>query len=757
MPIVAVSTARFNRPGTTVVPETALGIGFCNDAHTTPTPASGFTVTINPGDNVASIVNGLTSGQSAYFNAGTHRVAAALTPATNVTLKGPVDGSAILDGSVQKASASFTSDGSGRWYISHTFQGRDSIMRDGSFSVCELTSLAGTGATGGSGASAFNSCWDRDQAWWDGARMTPVVTLAAGDIAPGNRFYIDRTNSRLYVWNNPVGHTVEIDSTPYLFNNASSSGVTVDGLTIRRFASPAQRGAASVTGNNWTFKNATFRDNHAHGLYGANVSGWTVDNCQFLYNGQLGMGLGTTSSGTTFSNNLIKNSLFQGNNAEDFYIGDWEAGGFKSTAVSGGAVIGCQFIDNKGLDLWVDFGARWVFDGNYSDGAYGQAIRIEVGTNCIVRNNIITGSGTDIGDHYRASHSNWNTPMDSCAISISEAQYVECYGNQILGKNLNGIVVNIRGRQDTQHVYVHDNFVDMQQAPVRTGTSTNTTGTMIAAGMLMSGAPNAASTYFGVAEAWSMPSVGSYSGSGLTTTYRNEVSGNTYIVSDLSTTPRFVWLNDAGTGTTYRTGATYTTKNPTDATAITVPTRPGFRVGASGDDGYWSVQGAGAFSSTSTGPTLGDFDASIWGRCIFLRIAGFNVPQGATIDTAYLEFLPKGINGTIPPMKLWAEAADNPAAPTSKTDAEGRSLTSSSVSWTPASWDTATWQQSPSLVSVIQEVVNRPGWAIGNALHLLWKPNPVNGSFSVQQYVSINNYDTTPVKTNAPGVVVTYH
>jgi hypothetical protein len=52
-----------------------------------------------------------------------------------------------------------------------------------------------------------------------------------------------------------------------------------------------------------------------------------------------------------------------------------------------------------------------------------------------------------------------------------------------------------------------------------------------------------------------------------------------------------------------------------------------------------------------------------------------------------------------------------------------RAQTAASVAWTPPGWPTVaaagTAQRTPSLVPLIQEIVNRPGWASGNALALI--------------------------------------
>lgn len=514
------------------------------------------------GAALVSAINAAASGAVIAVEPGNYKVATTPTYKANQLVaayggagKAPVvvDGSAVL--------SSWTADGGTRWYSTTTFQARDSTMRDGTYSVCEDTAVTGT-----------NLCWDRDQVWIDGDRMTRMATLAAGNSGSGDRFFTDRSTNRVYVWTDPTSRVIEINRNPYFVNDSAVSGVTFRRLTIERFASPLQRAGVSITGSGWNFLSCIFQNNHASGLHWANVTSCHVDDCEFLFNGQIGMTVGSTSSGLTYSNNLIENSHFEGNNQEDFYIGDWEAGGFKTSSVSGGIVRNCTFEDNKGLDLWVDFGGQWVFENNQSDNAFGQAIRIEVAKNCIVRNNTIVGSGSNIGAHYRASHTNWSTVFDTCAISLSESQFVECYNNTVIDPSLNGVIVNIRGRQDTHHVFSHHNVIEQRQTPVPTGdVGTSTFGTMIAGGAVMLSAPSPADTYFNNPVTWSMPAVGPSAGSGISATQSVQVSANTYRVGNLSTTARFVWRNGAaGAGTTYMTANTYITRNPADTTDVAV-------------------------------------------------------------------------------------------------------------------------------------------------------------------------------------------
>jgi hypothetical protein len=93
------------------------------------------------------------------------------------------------------------------------------------------------------------------------------------------------------------------------------------------------------------------------------------------------------------------------------------------------------------------------------------------------------------------------------------------------------------------------------------------------------------------------------------------------------------------------------------------------------------------------------------------------------IRSAYVQFTAdeKGRAGTS--VTLRAEAADN-AAPftTSAFNLSTRPRTSASVNWSVPAWTVfgaaGADQRTPDLSSVLQEVVNRAGWASGNAVVL---------------------------------------
>jgi hypothetical protein len=141
----------------------------------------------------------------------------------------------------------------------------------------------------------------------------------------------------------------------------------------------------------------------------------------------------------------------------------------------------------------------------------------------------------------------------------------------------------------------------------------------------------------------------------------------------------------------------------------------------SGDDGGdWN--GAN-FSNTVTTDPIGDDSTGDYRS--FIRFPSVTIPQGATITAASVEFTPLFTDGaTTVNVDVYFNNVDNAVAPTSTaelTTAFG-SITAA-VNWTVPAWTADTPDSTPSLVSILQTVVNRAGWASGNALMVLIRDN----------------------------------
>lgn len=188
-----------------------------------------------------------------------------------------------------------------------------------------------------------------------------------------------------------------------------------------------------------------------------------------------------------------------------------------------------------------------------------------------------------------------------------------------------------------------------------------------------------------------------------------------------------------------------------------VSTTATFQPAASGDDGSWHNEGVGSLSITGSPVRIGDASSSDFNRRIWLRFPNVTVQNAATIAAGTkLQVKAKGLSGTIPTITIVAQDADNPAAPTTRgqADAAVSAATTASVTWTPSAWVTDTVYDSPSIASVIQEIVDRPGWVSGNAILILLTV-PVGDAFTAAQQLSMASFDGTP-SSDAATLSITY-
>ena len=101
-----------------------------------------------------------------------------------------------------------------------------------------------------------------------------------------------------------------------------------------------------------------------------------------------------------------------------------------------------------------------------------------------------------------------------------------------------------------------------------------------------------------------------------------------------------------------------------------------------------------------------------------LRFASVDVPRGATVRHATLEFTARGANEEATALELAAEAVGDAAAfAATSNDISGRTLTDGRVDWSVPVWDrNADKYRTPDLASLVQEVVDRSEWCGGNAM-----------------------------------------
>jgi len=110
------------------------------------------------------------------------------------------------------------------------------------------------------------------------------------------------------------------------------------------------------------------------------------------------------------------------------------------------------------------------------------------------------------------------------------------------------------------------------------------------------------------------------------------------------------------------------------------------------------------------------------GQLVGIRFTDVQVPQGATITEAYIQFAVDETTTSSTSVVIRGQDADNPGTFSSATnDLSNRSVTVASVAWNSIpQWtvigqaDAA--QRTPNIASVVQEIINRGGWISGSAM-----------------------------------------
>lgn len=177
-------------------------------------------------------------------------------------------------------------------------------------------------------------------------------------------------------------------------------------------------------------------------------------------------------------------------------------------------------------------------------------------------------------------------------------------------------------------------------------------------------------------------------------------------------------------------------------------------VGASADDAR-NLTPNSTFTATAATHHLGNFSGSIY--YIGWRFTGVTIPQGATITSALLTMYVSNVNGGVLALvSFWGEATDNAATFASGATPQNRTHTTAQVNqtFTTVNWGTVGYQTNgteiPDLATIIQEIVNRPGWASGNALAIVATDN---GSTN-PGYVGTATWDNA--STKATKLDITY-
>lgn len=161
-------------------------------------------------------------------------------------------------------------------------------------------------------------------------------------------------------------------------------------------------------------------------------------------------------------------------------------------------------------------------------------------------------------------------------------------------------------------------------------------------------------------------------------------------------------------------------------------------VAAGGDDGY--VSGSSGFDDIGQQVQIGERSlASLSPSSAWFRFTGISGLAGATIVSSYITL--RGHTSTIGvphDNNIYAEDAAAPAAPTDFSDYNGKTVTTASVAWNPTGVTAGSSHQSPSLNSIIQELVDSYD---PSAIQILYKYEGVD--HDTNEYNAFRTFENT--------------
>jgi hypothetical protein len=141
------------------------------------------------------------------------------------------------------------------------------------------------------------------------------------------------------------------------------------------------------------------------------------------------------------------------------------------------------------------------------------------------------------------------------------------------------------------------------------------------------------------------------------------------------------------------------------------------RVTAGSDDAEETASGSVSLSSSDL-ELVFDVDSD---QVVGIRFTDLDIPNSALIERAYIQFAVDETNTGATFLNIRGEDSDSAVNFSSGlNDISSRTPTSALVNWEPPVWDVVdaqgAAQRTPDLSTVVQEIVNRPGWKDGNAL-----------------------------------------
>lgn len=412
--VITLVVSGFTISGRTVVPAArAGGASSCNG------------VQIRPGDDIQRKIDGRNAGTTFCFHRGVYRLREPIFPRTGDRLI--AERGVVLNGS--KILTSFD--------------------RDGEFWVADDQRQQGP-VSGEECMDGYDACVYAETVFVDDRPLWQVASLS--ELGPGE-FYFDYHADKIYLAQDPAGHTVEAGIAPAAIAGYGDAQdrVTVKGFVIEKTVNlPLIFTAAIKPGKSWKIIGNEIRLNSRMAIQ--LLSGTKVLRNDIHHNGTAGLkGQG--------DHILIEDNVIAHNNIGGFAFSF--SAGARFTSTDHLVVRGNRVVHNEGPGLKTDTdNVDVLFERNRIIGNAGCGIEHETSYDAVIRNNMVKNNctgrpGGDIGEQAN--------------IMIISSPNVEIYGNTVIsttGKNTIGFYDADRGSgplgaYEVKNAFVHDNVVKM--------------------------------------------------------------------------------------------------------------------------------------------------------------------------------------------------------------------------------------------------------------------------------------------------------
>ncbi|MDH3296067.1 MAG: hypothetical protein OER95_17250, partial [Acidimicrobiia bacterium] len=166
--------------------------------------------------------------------------------------------------------------------------------------------------------------------------------------------------------------------------------------------------------------------------------------------------------------------------------------------------------------------------------------------------------------------------------------------------------------------------------------------------------------------------------------------------------------------------------------SINAPTVFETRVGSSSDDAEERPSGSVSLNSSDLELIQDKNNQQVVG----VRFTGIEVPQGATITNAWIQFQTDETDTIQTDLTIRAQDSDDTATfVNSSGNISSRPVTTANVPWSPLAWtivgEAGDLQKTPNISAPIQAVVNRAGWTNGNSMVIIFTGS---GSRTAESY-----------------------